>query len=245
MIDIHEKAQQVYEQGFCVLEAVYDVGEIREASTLLDGYWEQQGRPPMSDFGIGIHPLAAKVPEIMPYFGRQIVIDVMEAVVRDKVHLVHTGARLSNVDSAAAIGWHNHYSWDKNRLPRRDTIERILAGVYLEGSHPAIGPLVVLPRRYNDPLSEPAGEYTEDWPGQLEVAAPPGSVVVFDTALWHTAKRGASPRVRHLFGAHYQGWSNPAAHPEDNPCDGAQIEPYKRTNAVLRSLLESPVRSAA
>src|SRR5688572_21454294 len=159
MIDIHAKAQQVYKQGFCVLECIYDGRARNDAGRLLDGYWEQQGRPPMHDFGIGIHPLAQKVPDIMPLFGHPIVVATMELVLRDRVHLVHTGARLSNTDSAAAIGWHNHYSWDKEQLPRRTTIERILAGVYVEGSNESSGPLIVLPRRYNDPLSEPAGDF--------------------------------------------------------------------------------------
>jgi hypothetical protein len=151
---------------------------------------------------------------------------------------------MSIADSAAAIGWKNFYSWDKERIPQRDSIERILEGVYVEGSNAAIGPLVVLPRRYNDPLSEPAGEYTEEWPGQMDVEAPPGSAVIFDTALWHTARRGNQPGIRHLFGAHYQGWSNPTPHPEDNTCDGPLIEPHKRTNAALRSLLEPPAPSS-
>lgn len=243
MIDIHAKAQQVYEQGFCILEAVYDAAAIQEATRLLDAYWESQNSPTMSDFGVGIHPLAEKVPDIIPFFGQQVVVDVMELVLRDKVHLVHAGARLSNADSAAAIGWHNHYAWDKEQLPRRDTISRVLAAVYVEGSNPAIGPLVVLPRRYNDPLTDPAGEFTQDWPDQMDVEAPPGSAVVFDTALWHTARRGNRPGIRHLFGAHYQGWSNPAPHPEDNVCDGPRIEPHKSTNAALRSLLNSPSTS--
>lgn len=240
MIDIEAKAKQVYEQGFCVLESVYDSDEIKETHRLLDGYWHQQGSPTMSGFGIGIHPLAEKVPAIMPFYGRQIIVDVMKAVLRDEVHLVHVGARLSNEDSESAIWWHNHYAWDSSKITQRDTIERILAGVYTNGSNEEAGNLIAVPRAYNDPINEPLGDSQADWPGQVKVEAPPGSVVIFDTALWHTARRGTEPGIRHLFGAHYQGWSNPTSHPEDNNCNGPEIKTYKRENAALRSLLDAP-----
>jgi len=240
MINIETKAQQVYEQGFCVLESVYNADEIAEAHRLLDGYWQEVGSPKLEGFGMGIHPLAEKVPEIIPLFGKQIVVDVMRTVLRDEVHLVHTGARLSNEDSAAAIGWHHHYGWDSTGITQRDTIERILGGVYPDGSNEEFGNLIVLPRAYNDPITQPSDDMVAEWPGQLVVEAPPGSVVIFDTALWHTARRGTKPGMRHLFGAHYQGWSTPTPHPEDNTCDVPLIEPHKRDNAALRSLLDAP-----
>jgi len=240
MIDIQAKAEQVYEQGFCVLEAVYSEAEVRAVNQKLDDYWEQMGSPPMLGNGIFIHPLATNVPELMPFYDKQIAIETMKLVLRDDVRLAHTGSRMSNEESAENIGWHVHYSWDAQNLPRRDHIDRILAGCYADGSSPEVGPLIVLPRKFNDPLQEPLGDVMADWPGQVEVEAPPGSVIIFDTPLWHTAKRGTRPGLRHGFGAHYQGWNNPASHPEDNACEGPGTEEYKKQNPGLRSLLERP-----
>jgi len=245
MIDIQAKAQQVYDEGFCVLPGVYSDAEVEESHRLLNEHWAQVGSPKLEGFGMGIHPLAEKVPEMMPLFGKQIVVDVMALVLRDEVHLVHTGARVSNEDSAAAIGWHNHYSWDDENwipasIPGRAKIERILAGVYPQGSNAESGNLVVLPRKFNDPLTQPSEDMTADWDGQILVEAPRGSAVIFDTALWHTARRGTQPGMRHLFGAHYQGWSDARPHVEDNPCDGPQVQVYKQENAALRGLLDGP-----
>ena len=249
MIDVEKKAQEVYDNGFCILEAIYTPLEIAEMRDLMDTYWEEQGSPPMENWGFGIAPLAQKVPELIQYFSHPDVVAVLKAVLRDEVHLVHAGARMSGAESAPAIGWHHHYAWegydewDKNAIPTRPKIERVLGALYVDGSNAQSGPLVALPRGFQTPFQSPLGEMTDNWPGELKVEAPPGSMVVFDTTLWHTAHRGNTPGTRHLFGAHFQGWSDPRPHPEDNLCDGPQIEPFKEDNPILRGLLEPPAAS--
>jgi hypothetical protein len=239
MVDIEAKAREVYEQGFCVLPALWSEDELIEIRHSLDAYWESQGSPELAGFGMGIHPLLEKVPAVTPYFVKQEIVDIIGLVLQDDVRLTHTGARLSDESSATNIGWHNHYSWDAATIPHRDKIERVLGGVYVDGSTAATGPLIALPRRYNDPLSEP-GDSCGDWPGQVVVEAPPGSGVIFDTALWHTAARGNAPGRRRLFGAHYQGWSDPRPHPEDNIVGSPELERYKREIPLLSRLLDGP-----
>ena len=102
-----------------------------------------------------------------------------------------------------------------------------------------IGPLIVLPRGLNDPI-DPKGDVAKKWEGQIEVVVPPGSAVIFDTALWHCSKRGSSSELRHLWGGHYQGWSNPTPHPEDNTAENPTVAAFKAKLPVLRGLLEGP-----
>jgi hypothetical protein len=242
MIDIQARTREVYEQGYCLLPALYSEGDLVEMRRILDAYWEGLGSPELGGFGIGIHPLLEKVPAMTPYFVRQEFVDIIGAVLRDEVRLTHTGARISDETSATNIGWHNHYSWDASAIPGRRKIERVLGGVYVDGTTRQSGPLVVLPRRYNDPLSAPAAAHDAAWPGQLEVDAPPGSGIVFDTALWHTAARGTEPGRRRLFGAHYQGWSDPRPHPEDNVVGSPELERFKSEMPLLRSILDGPAK---
>lgn len=247
IIDFKEKSQQVHAQGYCVLESLCSPAECQSIKGLLDGYWDRRGRPSLQDFGLGIHPALEQIPELASFYANPIVIDTIAHVLEDNVRLRHTGARLSEETSPAAepslsIEWHNHYAWDRSGILGRTRVERVLGGVYLDGSNAEVGPLIVLPRRYNDPLDEGAGPSSSNWPGQVSVDVPPGSVVIFDTALWHTAGRGRQPGIRHLLGAHYQGWCNPRPHPEDNVTGGPGLEAVMGEFPALRGLLEGRTR---
>ena len=239
MIDVKAKARQVYEQGFCVLESLFGERERRETAAILRGVWEQRGKPALTGFGMGIHPMFEHAPAIAPYYYNPEVIDVLREVLRDDVRLTHAGARVSDESSEATISWHEHYSWDKSNVTRRDRIERVLFGCYVNGSTEEAGPLLTYPRKFNDPPDRPHEAAAGDWPGQVVVEAPPGSVVIFDTMLWHNARRGTKPGHRYLWGAHCQGWSDPRPHPEDN-IDEAQLRklgPYFEQSPGLRRMV--------
>ncbi|MDQ2730972.1 MAG: phytanoyl-CoA dioxygenase family protein [Armatimonadota bacterium] len=245
MIDFNEKAQQVHEQGFCVLESLLGPDECRTIKGLLDSYWERRGRPSLQNFGLGIHPALEQIPELASFYANRGVIETIAHILDDEVRLTHTGSRLSEESSpgegpSLSIDWHNHYAWDRSGVPGRKRVERGLGGVYLDGSNEDVGPLIVLPRKYNNPLDGGEGLTTADWPGQVPVEVPPGSVVIFDTALWHTARRGNRPGIRHLLGAHYQGWSNPRPHPEDNVTGSPAVEAAMEEYPALRGLLAPP-----
>jgi hypothetical protein len=232
------RVEEFYGCGFCVLESVYDKQERQDMCEVLDACWVANGRPVMQGFGFAIHPLLIKAPGMAPFFAKQVVIDTMAEIFGDEVRLAHAGARVSDEKCAERISWHNHYSWESESLTSRQRVERVLGNIYPDGTSEA-GNLVVLPRRLHDPI-EPAGGVDDAWPGQVVVEAPPGSVVIFDTALWHSAHRGTRPGLRHLFGGHYQAWNCERPHPEDNPTNVREIERYKSRFPALKKLVEKP-----
>ncbi len=144
---------------------------------------------------------------------------------------------MSSEVSEPTINWHDHYSWDPKGVAGRERIERVLFGCYVNGSTPGSGPLVVYPRRFDEPAVRPHVNDFGDWPGQVVVEAPPGSAVIFDTALWHTARRGSEPGFRYLWGAHVQGWHSPKPHPEDNEVNGPKVQPYLERSPALRKFI--------
>lgn len=79
--------------------------------------------------------------------------------------------------------------WDLQRLDHLDHFDRVLCNVYLDGSNDDDGPLVVSPRRLTDPWAPASLERQGDRPGQEVVYCPPGSAIVFDTGLFHSARR--------------------------------------------------------
>lgn len=236
---MQEKAQQLLEQGFCSFEGVLSEEEQAAIRESIDGYWRAHEGPDKQDgFGMGIHPLMPVLPKLGVHLAHPVIVDTLREVFGEEPRLVHAGARISSQASAPRISWHHHYSWDESTLPGRTRPERVLAGVYVDGTMPSTGALVTLPRAFNDPIGELRGDHMQAWEGEMDVVMPPGSIALFDTALWHAAKAGNQPGLRRLFGAHYQGWSETRSHPEDNACDVPEIEPYKQVNARLRGLVE-------
>ena len=239
MLDIKAKAREVYEQGFCVLDGVYRADECEEMRKVLDRVWEKRGHPPLTGFGIGIHPLLQHAPEMAPFFAKGVVIDTIAEVFRDDVRLAHSGARISNEESIEFLGWHYHCGdWNLNTSEHRSKVERVLCNVYVDGLSDGVGPLLVYPRKVDDSLTPPYSETNSDWPGQVVVACSLGSAVIFDVRVFHAAKRGKGPGLRHLWGGHYQGWNNLTPHREDNSAEGTEIEMYKKQFPIFRKLVE-------
>lgn len=240
MIDTKSKASDVNEYGYCVLESVYNEDECRQMRAALESLCDERGGLTPDIAYRSFHPFLQLRPEMGPFFGKAEVVETMAEVLQDDVRLVHSGGRVSGgYVKPIMVPWHHHYSWE---IPpgglNRDQPERILCNIYVDGSIPEVGQLVVLPRGLNDPIDQPFQDKWVDWPGQMVVYAPPGSVVIFDTALWHTAKRGTQPGNRHLCGGHYQGWHNPKPHHEDNNSDSPGLAPYKPDLSVLRRLID-------
>lgn len=224
--------ESLLERGFVVLPSLLDDADRRLASSLLDGIVERERPGGFAGFGIGIHPLCTRERRLCRYFAHPAVIAICAAALEDEVWLRHTGARIADAEHRGgerAIGWHNHaYAPDEREIPPGDSRrgrrpERLLFGFYLDGSSPEVGPLVALPRRFDDPLAPPSSDKLGIWPGEERILMPPGSACIFTTDLWHTADAGTGSGRRHLMGAHVQGRRNRRAHPEDQVQEGSEI----------------------
>lgn len=242
MVDIESKAQQVSELGYCVVESVYDEGECERIRAIFKVLCDRRGGFAEAVPKLAFHPLLEKEPELAPFFAKPVLVDLMAAVFGDAVRLAHSGAAISDnaLGPELLTGWHNHYSWPiADAGLQRERPQRLLCNVYVDGTMPDIGPLIVLPRSLNESI-EGKGESVADWQGQVEVGVPPGAAVIFDTALWHKSKRGMTKGLRHLWGGHYQGWGNATVHPEDNMAHGPVLDAYKGALPVLQGLLDGP-----
>ena len=242
MFNLKSKARDVIERGYCVLESVYDDREQEQMRVIFkqlcadkDGFSSEQPT-------ISFHPLLEWGPKMAPFFAKAVVVDAMAEVFQDDVRLAHSGAAVFNnaLVGETLTNWHVHYAWD---IPptglQRENPERVLCNIYVDGSSSHIGPLIVLPRGLNDSV-DPKGDVGAEWEGQVEVVVPPGSAVIFDTAVWHCSKRGNSSKLRHLWGGHYQGWGNPTPHPEDNTAENPTVAACKAELPILRGLLDGP-----
>lgn len=231
-------AQAFQERGYLLLTSVFATTECDRMADLFDAHWVSRGRPPLHGFGMAIHPLLQHIPEMAPYYARPQILDALADILDGQPRLMHTGARVSDEQSDARLGWHEHYSWDRAGLLSRRHTERVLFGCYVRGLSDQTGPLVVIPRKLNDRIMPCPVTSNNQWPGEIPVLAPPGSVVIFDTALWHAARRGTAPDKRYLWGAHCQSIAENRPHPEDNSADNPLVEAFKRSDPRLRAFID-------
>ena len=247
MLDLQSKAEEVSEQGYCVIESVYSELECEQIRTIFKELCHQKGGFSNKQPTISFHPLLEWAPEMAPFYAKPILVNLMAKVFDDEVRLAHSGAAIFNNGLVSPIlsGWHNHYSWKvpKTGLQRRNP-ERVLCNIYVDGTMPDVGPLIVLPRSLNDSIDS-QGEANAEWTKEKTVSIPPGSAVVFDTTVWHCSRRGHSDGLRHLWGGHYQGWKNPTPHPEDNKAENSTVGAYKNQFPLLKKLLENPINQNA
>ena len=242
MFDLKSKAREVSERGYCVLESVYDDCECEQMRAIFKQLCDDKNGFSSEQPKISFHPLLEWGPEMALFFAKPVVVGAMAEVFQDDVRLAHSGAAVFNngLVEETLTRWHVHYAWE---IPstglQRENPERVLCNIYVDGSSSHIGPLIVLPRGLNDSV-DPKGDVEAAWEGQIEVVVPPGSAVIFDTAVWHCSKRGSSSELRHLWGGHYQGWSNPTPHPEDNTASNRTVAAFKTVLPVLQGLLEGP-----
>lgn len=242
MFNLKSKAREVSKLGYCVLESVYDDRECEQMRAIFKQLCEDKDGFSSEQPQISFHPLLEWGPEMAPFFAKPAVVDAMAEVFQDDVRLAHSGAAVFNnaLVEETLTHWHVHYAWEVPPTGlQRENPERVLCNIYVDGSSSHIGPLIVLPRGLNDSVDS-KGDVGEKWEGQVEVVVPPGSAVIFDTAVWHCSKRGSSSELRHLWGGHYQGWNNPTPHPEDNTAENPTVAAFKAELPVLRGLLEGP-----
>ena len=239
---VSEGVASLLERGYCVVPGSLSEAQCALAREVLDSLVEAGEARDVGN-GFVIHPLCTRDTWIADLFCDPTVLGIMAALFQDDVRLMHSGSRITDGCHTARLGWHIHpYDATEQTLapgdPRRgERPRRVLCNWYVDGSTAESGPLLALPRRFDDPLAPPLADRTAAWPGEVAVECPPGSAVIFSIHLWHAALPGTNGQRRRLFGGHFQGWSNPQPHREDQVQEGPVIEESVRRNPVFASLM--------
>ncbi|MFA5964516.1 MAG: hypothetical protein WC804_10920 [Sphingomonas sp.] len=205
---------QLSYHGFCVLTGIFDPAETERMRAMLDEFGRKANFKDLRGRGVGIHPLLEKIPGFLAFLCDPRLLSAMEQLLGAPVRLMKSGARMSDHHCDAQLAlWHNHFHWDPGLLLHRRRVERVLAVIYIDGSGPDLPAyFVAWPRSLNDPLRS-----CPDQTAEVEtVAMQPGDVVVFDTALWHSAWRGTGIGRRRIAGGHYQLAICDRPHPDDD-----------------------------
>ena len=211
-----DKLGQLRDQGWCAFEELYGRTESARLGDALRQLVEGLDDARLAGFGATIFSLAARDPLMRRELRGATVLPFIARALDDLPRLRRTGARISGRTSCKRIVWHHHEGWGARSLAERTAFQRLLFIVYLQGTDREHGPLVVRPRAFDDSLQAPPADLHAAVPGELQLEYPPGTVVVMDAPVLHSALRGTGPNLRMIFGAHCQPKSNDRPHPEDD-----------------------------
>jgi hypothetical protein len=135
------------------------------------------------------------------------VVTLARAVLGDDVRLEALAAIVSD-RRRPFMPWHSHVGGVEQERVRREgearpvRPRRLMILAYPSGCEPGFGPLLVLPRRFADPIAPPFAPSDPNWAGAHELRAPPGTVVVGDEALLHAVLPQTDARPRCIVGGY-------------------------------------------
>ncbi|HKC24765.1 MAG TPA: hypothetical protein VKF32_08470 [Thermoanaerobaculia bacterium] len=175
-------------------------------------------------FGCKVFALRYYEPAMRAFYDAAPVRGVLEQMFEDGARFPMTGVRWSTRESTPRLEWHDHYCWDPGLLRRRERFERLSFLCYIDGCDAAMGPLIASPRAFHDPLHAPSPDVYAARPEEVEIYAPPSSIVLMDSAVYHCARRGESDAMRTVWGGQAQAAHCRRYHPQTT--DG--LVPYLR-----------------
>lgn len=240
--EVQEGVRSLKERGFYVVERSLSEEQAAQTAQVLDDLIESGQANTLEGFGYHVSPACNFNARLCDAYAEPRVIAIAEALFEAEARLVSSGARISDHSDMPRLTWHTHpfvpeeEPIEANPLRQGKPITHLVFGRYMEGCSTESGPLIVLPRRYDETVNRALGA-TEAWPGEVVVSCPPGSCVMFTTDLWHSALAGTSERRRHLLGGHLHSASDPRVHREDVVHEGPHIEEAVRRNPAFARLL--------
>ncbi|MBA3847265.1 MAG: hypothetical protein H0X45_11570 [Planctomycetes bacterium] len=231
---VAEAAAQVLGQGYAILPRLMPPADQAAAGRVIDEMIARGDARDAPGFGWAIHPLLGRDRRLGRWIADPMMLAICSAVLGDEAVITHTGSRVVDARhriEGGRLPWHNHaFTPDLINVAPGDARRgakptRLLYGWTLDGSDAETGALVVIPRRWDDPVAPPSADRNAPWPGEVELDQPPGTGVVFTLETWHSAKwplPGA--RRRRGMGGHVQGRNNPMPHPEDHQHIGSEVD---------------------
>lgn len=245
-------AQELLEKGYAVFERAYSEEEVAFLRDRIISCWEAIGRPtlyanppysPAPDVTFGpagllFLNLTAHHPDFAPRLYKPHIIDTMRCLLGEDMHLEVAVGTLSD-RTRPFFDWHVHigavdeayYNHDRP-FPTFDRAERVTHLLYLDGLSKENGPLLVLPRKITDPTTPPFDTKLREWPGQVEITCPPGSVVVLEQCTWHAAHRKESAGLRAFVGSYFG-----ASYAPPTPWADKSLLNWKGDDELFRSIL--------
>jgi len=220
---VEKGVQDLYTKGYTVFERVWSDAEVEMLRGRLVARWQELGKPalyvipPVSlaedvmtgPAGLTLRRLALREPDLVPLLYKPQVIETLRRFLGPRMRLELVAGAISD-KTRPFFDWHVHidgvddaYYDYKRPYPIYSKPERVVHLLYLDDIGDETGELLVLPRKIDDPTPPPYNQTLEEWPGQVEVRCPRGSVVLLEQCTWHAVRRMRGNGVRCFIGSYF------------------------------------------
>lgn len=214
--DLTPRMKNLRDQGWCAFEAAFDSAEIQRMNSILHGFVKGLDASRLTGFGATIFSLSARNPEMRQIMENACVLLFIEQAMGGAFDFRRSGARISGRTSQERIIWHHHHGWMDQKLEQRKHFDRMHFICYLNGTEQAAGPLIVKPRAFSDPMEQAPEKRFEPLEDEVSLEFPPGTILVMDAPILHSAWRSTDNKPRTIWGAHVQSKRIDLPHPDDD-----------------------------
>ena len=113
--DPQHHAHEVCEQGYSVLDAVFDADECQQMRELMDRPCEEAGGFSQERPSMGFHPLLHWAPDLAPFYAHPAISDIGGEMLQDDARLALPGSLIVDTQYVGPniTGWHHHHKdWE-------------------------------------------------------------------------------------------------------------------------------------
>jgi hypothetical protein len=224
MVTTAEHVAALREVGYSILPALYSPEFVQLCQAELERLYEAVGRPKLccegqqnlplfngvvSGAGLAFARFLSHAPALQGDFVHPEVLAIARGALGEDMRIEMTSAAISD-HTRVMHRWHQHLDafdegipgCEQHRLVDPKAIGRLTFLFYLDEIGPRTGPLVVYPRKLDDPVECPFQNADRElWDGHVAITCPPGSAVVIEARTWHGALPRELPGLRRFAGA--------------------------------------------
>ena len=199
--------------GWCVLEGIVPESRVRDIRRSVQSAVESSGRS-VNLQGVGARTgLLAFDQSFSPYLADRRILDIAEALLGPPVRISFTTA-IINYPGNERGRWHADWPFNQNSAghipaPYPDMVAHLTTIWMLSSFSAETGGTLVVPgshRSSNNPTGDNGVDPSRPYPTEIHAAGPAGSVLIFDSRLWHSTAPNRSGRPRVGMAVRYAPW---------------------------------------
>jgi hypothetical protein len=247
--------RELIERGYTVFERLYPPEWVAALRADIEAIHVEVGQPRchapdnqeltpdinLCAAGLAVRRLLRLRPRWAADIVRPEVVAALRGALGDDMVLEVAGCVLSD-RTRPFFGWHAHVGGIDDGVhhkaggwPAVSTIQRVMTLTYLQDLDDDNGPMLVHPRRVGDPIVMPHDGDAQDWPDQIELRVPAGSLVALDECTWHAVRPKLDDGLRIFVGLTYASRDAPIGGWADDQL--AALGDSEHASELLRSLI--------
>ena len=201
---IDEALRHISVDGFCILEGVVPAGEIDAVRRSIEATVERSGRTTLIQGAKTRKGLISYDQSLAEYLADERVLGIAEALLGPHVRISMSTAAI-NFPGNERGKWHADWPFNQDNaghvlIPYSDAIMHLTTIWMITPFTPETGGTFVVPgshRCSTNPSGDNGVDRSASYPTEMQVCGDPGSVVIFDSRLWHAVapNRSDGPRV--------------------------------------------------